>query len=524
MMSFRDKTDRLFYGAVFIVVLVLFFVWFGRMPFLGDAYYYGYHSTTWMADNGLPPIPHGEMKGEDCVGHPGYFFWLWAILLTVFGDTAMTAHVLPALCVFFSLAGIYKLGRELAEIQVGVFSAIAVLVSPVFITQGFIPLPVSAAVAAAVWALYFHSKGRFVKAAVLCSVAVIMREQVLLLAGAFFFAELITNGFRKPVRLITYCLPILVLGLTFLANYLVKGYFIQITHSFSREITINWTELSKRIVYFTEHLLISDWRWIPVTAGTAMIALKKFPYWLAGLFILSLSLTALLGLTVLYSLFLFIITVLLLFRYRRMPSATILSMMLVIILMIIFMASVKYLTEFGLGFDLYRYVLSAYPAVIVLALWVLSKASNRYILPAVSILFIVLTASSNLIYRTDKQYDTTLISVLHFQQIRDAAKWAESRGDTVIVPQSFVPAFKYPTLGFVDEPYPVRSLHKICGPLDYSASYSVIVPLLDEHSSFMDTLSANYVFKYMDIVQDTVFQDGSFITNTYILINDGNPE
>lgn len=523
-MIIRSKTDRLFYMAAFAVVVILFFVWFGRMPFLGDAYYYGYHSTTWMAENGLTPIPHGEMKGEDCVGHPGYFFWLWAILMTVFGDTAIIAHIIPAICVFFSLTGIYKLGRQLAGIRVGIFSAIALLVSPVFITQGFIPLPVSAAVAAAVWAIYFYSKGNFIKASILCSVAVIMREQVLLLAGAFFFAELITNGFRKPLRLLTYCLPILVLGLTFLANYLVKGYFIQITHSISTSIDINWNELYKRIIYFSEHLLLSEWRWLPVTAGITAITSKKFPIWTTALFALSLVLTAIFNLPGIYSLLLILITVTVLIKFKRIPSPTILAMMLFILLMVIFMASVKYLTEFGLGFDLYRYVLSVYPAVIVLALWGVSKAPYRFLLPVVALLFIIVTASSNLVARTDKQYDSTLISIHHFQQIRDAADWAELNGDTIIVPQSFVPAFKYPTLGYVTKPQPVRSLHRMCGSLDYYSSYFVIVPGLDEHSSFLDSLDVNFVFRSMQIIKDSTFTNGPFTTNTYRLVNEGIPQ
>ena len=154
-----DRCDILFYAFTLAAISLLYFLIFDDMPIYGDAWGYGYNCAHWISDNGLPLVPSGTGRGETAGGHTAFYFWIWAVLMKVFGNTVKVAHLLPSLFAFFAVAGTYRLGRDLGGRVPGILSGIAILVSPLFLTQAFRPLPISAVMAASVWSLlYYHRK------------------------------------------------------------------------------------------------------------------------------------------------------------------------------------------------------------------------------------------------------------------------------------------------------------------------------------------------------------------------------
>ncbi len=106
-----------------LLTAVLYVTVFGTMPVYRDALGYGYRSARWMAENGLTPIPRGDLRGESCMGHPALFFWLWAVVMRTAGDTVWTVHLLPAIATAMALMGAWRLGRLLGGRTAGVISA-----------------------------------------------------------------------------------------------------------------------------------------------------------------------------------------------------------------------------------------------------------------------------------------------------------------------------------------------------------------------------------------------------------------
>jgi hypothetical protein len=55
----------------------------------------------------------GTGRGETAGGHAAFYFWIWAVLMKVFGNTVKVAHILPSLSAFLAVAGTYRLeGKE----------------------------------------------------------------------------------------------------------------------------------------------------------------------------------------------------------------------------------------------------------------------------------------------------------------------------------------------------------------------------------------------------------------------------
>jgi len=87
------------------LAVILLFVFFLSVPLFGDTLGYGYSTVRWMRDNGYTPFAAGDGKGEQAMGHPTLFFWLWALISALLGETLATARLMPAVATFLSLWG-----------------------------------------------------------------------------------------------------------------------------------------------------------------------------------------------------------------------------------------------------------------------------------------------------------------------------------------------------------------------------------------------------------------------------------
>ena len=502
----RQSTDRLV-PVVLLAVTVALYLLLWDIPLYGDAWGYGYRSAEWMADNGLQPVPAGPERGQQAMGHPPLFFWLWAVLMTVLGRGIRVAHLLPAAATFFALWGTYRLTRLLSRCRTtAIVAAAGLLATPTFLANSVNPLPDVAVAAAAAWTLYFHAQGRTAATALTAALAIALREQAVVLPAVLVAVELAGGGWRRPGRLLLLASPVAVLLLNGLAYLLVNGYFFFGTHLGGPEGTAA-AVLIGRFRTFFGFLFAEGWRWIPVTVAAALSAGRRRN---SALFVLLLLSPAILHPPgrILWLAAVAAAAVLWLHR-RGMPgdgAATLafpVATGLFFVLVIIVSPS---------PLDLYRYLLLAVPAVVAGALAVVRRTGGRRMALLVGGLFAVLALGANRSAASVDQPESNLAWVRGQLALRDAVRYAAKTGDTLLVSQLHLQKLSDPGLGYVDGPVAGRD---ILAPLDPGACYTAVIGQRSpQERALADTITAWYSSTH-SMRLDTVIRRGSFEINVY---------
>lgn len=465
----RDLTMLAACLAASVILLLLL----GDLPVFGDGWGYGYRTASWIAHHGMQPVAAGAGRGEQTMGHPTLMLWIWALLMNILGDTPLVAHLLPAFLTCLALWGTYRYGSLLGGRAAGMWSAIILLSSPLFLAQSMQPLQDIGFMAMAVLAMHEYGTGRNGRAALLTAVGTAFREQALLLAASFMLVELARNGFSKPGRILVHLLSPAVLALTGLGNLAYNGFFFYPTYLGNpSELGDGW--LPGRIRLFAGHLLAGDGRWLLLTSAIAITLARqarKAPSVTAVLLLLSpaflfppgrlqfLALMAAAGL-------------LAVLREGRMPNPAALPAAIFALAMIAFhVLVVSFAPDPQL--DLYRYVLAAYPAVIACTIALIrNRGGIRLLHPLAAAAALAGVMAGTRIL--PNQPDATPAGLATVYDTRELALTASAMGDTVIAPESECELFGNPALGFVDTPVPCRRLGE--GTLDPSASYTLYRP------------------------------------------------
>lgn len=410
------------------------------------------------------------------MGHPAGFFWLWAIIMKIFGDHIHVAHILPAITTFLALGGMYKLGKSLGGTLLGILTSAALLTSPLFITQTFRPLPDAAMIAAISWSLHYFIRRKNALAAFFCFIAVMMREQAVFLAAAYFITELVRSRLKKPKLLLLWCSPLLVILFTAIGNQFVNGFFFWRRYLSSQQgiLPENWIAFRFRL--FGGHLLAENYRWIPVVGSLAFLLwnsrLKKITVPLTlGLILLALSRATWLP----YLLSIALITLLVIISRRRIRGDIWLVFIILVLLSILFHVFIVAVSSIP-QLDLLRYIMCAYPAVIAGSLAIIARLGGKKMLTVISVLFMAASFSTNFSVPYWNQPDTTLAVLQQQECYVNAVEIAMEYGDTIIVPGSDIKTLIRPGLGYVDSPYPARTLGRTNSALSDKVDYTVIVP------------------------------------------------
>jgi 4-amino-4-deoxy-L-arabinose transferase-like glycosyltransferase len=474
------NAEAKFVTASFVLVIVLYFLSLS-IPLFGDSLGYGYSTARWIRSNGYTPFASGAQKGEQAMGHPSLFFWLWAIVSGVFGKTLWVARFLPAIATFLSMWGMYRLGRLLSCGMVGWFSALALIVSPLFITQAMRPMPESAVIASVVWSLYFYAGKRFVPAALLCALAVAFREQAVFLAAAYFLAELFQTGVNKPERLFLFLSPLLVIIVTGLVNLAVNGYFFFPTYvGTGSQLEPHW--FVNRLRLFGSHILSEDFRWLPVTVALAgMIRGKgrdKDRRLLPFVFILLFPALFSPPERIAFLVFAAFVLAVYFIRERLVLSRLHTVFAAFPVLLVMFHVFIVLVSPDS-ALNLFRYVMPAYAVIIPGAIAMIFR---YYPVRAASVLvsvFVVATALANRSRHCDYQPDTSLSVIDQLMDYKQAALYGISLGDTMLVSGIDKAYFDSPECGVVDSAVPSRNILGEQPLLEEGVSYTLVV------SSFM---------------------------------------
>lgn len=460
-------------ASVMVAVLYLLSL---SVPLFGDSLGYGYSTTNWIRNNGYTPFASGTGKGEQAMGHPTLFFWFWALLSGVFGNTLWVARLIPAIATFFAIWGMYRVGKLLSCEMAGWLSAFALFVSPLFITQSVRPMPESAVVAAVIWSLYCYARKNYIQAVLLCTLAVAFREQAIFLAGAYFLAELFQTGLKKPLRLLLFLSPVLAFVVTGFANLVANGYFFFPTHiGEGSELQPNW--LTTRLRLFGSHLISEDFRWLPVTAALAGmirgIGRDKDRRLLPFIIVLLFPSLFYPPDRILFLIFVTAVLTVYLIRHRLVLGRLITVFIALPVSIVLFFVFIVLVSPDS-TLNLFRYLMPAYPVVILGPIVMLFKYYSRKTAFAIVSVFILSTAFANRIQHHSYQVDTSLVCVESLLNYKDAVQYGISLGDTMLVSGIDKEYFMSSECGILDHPVPIRNI--LDGQLlEGGSSYTLVV-------------------------------------------------
>ncbi len=456
------------------MIVAAAFVFSLSVPLYGDTLGYGVRTLNWMRDNGYQPVPAGEGRGEQAMGHPALFFWVWALLTAVAGNSLWVARILPAVSTFFCLWGMYRLGRRLSCETAGWLSALALAATPIFYMQMLRPMPESAVAAAVVWSTLHYVKKNYLSAALLCTLAVMLREQAVILAGVFFLAELLHGGLRKPGKLLLMCMPLLGIAVTGFANLVVNGYFFFPAHlGAASEMEPGW--LVSRIRFFGGYLIASEFRWLPVTLAAAgmLKGSGRNTYTLPFAFILLFPALFYPPERIAFLVFTVLLIFVYLLRERKVPGRVFSLFLLMPAAMVIFLVVIVKFAPGG-GMGLYRYLMPALPLVILAPIVMLFRYYSPRTALVFTAVFIIATAFTDRSHQDGYQFGTDRGSIGSLVCFREAVEYGVSLGDTILTSPAYIAYYSEPVCGTVSSPCPAREIRE-GETLSPEASYTVIL-------------------------------------------------
>jgi len=446
-----------------------------NLPLWSDAIGYSYRTASWIAQNGMSPLLTGEGRGSQGMGHPAAYMWLWALLMRVAGDTAAVAHLMPAAFSALAVFSAFLLGRSLGGRTVGAWTAITLALSPLFLSQAAQPLMDVPFAAFAALSLERYARRRFGQAALFCMAAVACRETALLLALVYVFLELSSNGFRNPRRLALFCSPALVMLATALLNLAANGYLVNPDFAGDHlPLAPGW--LWTRLRQFAGHLYAGNGRWLLVVtalaAGLTRVSTSRMPV-AAVLVLLSPAILYPPG-RLLWLAAAGAATLVLLLRKGELPGAPGLALILFPAVMVLFHVFIVLFAPDD-TFNLFRYILAAYPALLAGGYSYLRRRGSVRSVHAIGLVLTAMTFASGMHIESAAQPEATQEFLDLPYAEASLLRYAASRGDTLVLPESDMDLALHPAVGYSASPLPARTLRE-GDMLDPSAAYTVLIP------------------------------------------------
>ena len=477
-----DRIDLLLYGLMLLAAAMLYLFIYSDMPIYGDAWGYGYKCSSWLADNGLPLIPSGTGRGETAGGHAAFYFWLWAVLIKVIGNGVRTAHLLPSFFVFLTLAGTYRSGRELGGRTMGILSSAVLLVTPLFLAQSFRPLPIAAAMAFSVWSFFYYLKKKYLVSSLLCALAVMMREQALLLALSYILAEFYfvrENGKGLNWKRIgLFVLPFLVPVVNGIANRIVNGYFFAQGNRPGIGGNLSTGLFLHRLKHFG-FFLTGSYRWLIASIGTGLVLSRTAGRRTGAAVGLLLLVTGAIPRFQNYFTVILLVALLYLVIFRKgriNRYGFVLS--LFPLLMVLAFTGIVFLASTVMQYLFFRYLMPALPLLILGLTWAVFSCRIK-LFRYTAYVFMVLTFTSCFTVRFRENYsDTTPAGyMMPLLAMRDAGTWAAGQGLPVLAAGGAAMHFSNTDLGYTDSSLTTVSLEEAAENPAHRV-YSVVVPPL----------------------------------------------
>jgi 4-amino-4-deoxy-L-arabinose transferase-like glycosyltransferase len=480
-------------AALSLLYAATLYAIFSSLPLFGDAIGYAHRTAEWIAQSGMHLFPAGSERGAQGMGHPSAYFWIWALLMRILGDTIQVAHLMPAFFTGLAVFATWLLVSRVAGRAAGLWAAVALAGSPLFLAQAMQPLQDIPFAAFSALSLWSYSRGRDARAAAWCAAAVMCREQALVLAFSYVAVEILYSGLRRIPRLLLYSSPILVMAVTGFGNLLTNGYFFMPGYvSSSTGLEQGW--LADRIRLFAGHLYAGNGRWILVAsalaAGLTRVSRGKLPV-ASVLMLLSPAVLYPPG-RLLWLLAAAFAGLVLLLRKGELPDRTGLVLAVFPSLMVAFHVLIV-LVSADSDLNLFRYLLGAYPAFLAGCLILLRREGG---VRAVHLIGGLLAAfsflSGNVVaewWQPDVSQAYLALPYAEREMIREAAVI----GDTIVIPSPDLDVLTRPGLGYASSPLPAIPLESGTRLSGRASGYTILIPM-----------SEHYIAEYPGLVRSIV--------------------
>ena len=465
--------------ALISVVIVLLHGPLLDLPFFWDeAGYYvpaahdlaQYHSV----------IPRTTMDA----GHPPLSTAYLALWLSVTGWKPMAARIAMLLLAAFALTNVFLLARRIANTGVAVASTVATAVYPVFFVQSSLAHADIAAAAFALWGIRLGIERHLWWSQLAFSFAVLSKETAIIIPGALALWEIFCakdpddSGARWVKQSATRLVPALPLACWLAFHYYATGYLFGDAAAIKYNVagTLHPLRFVLALVLRTWHLL-GIMNMLPLTGATAVAMLFQPVVDEAG-------------------------------ARQRIAIPVQLQFALIMLAHIVTFSLVG-------GAELTRYLLPAYPLVIIIGMSTLYRRILRWEWPAaLMVIFFVLALFFDPPYKFAPEDNLTYKDYVELH-VR-AAQFLEQHepGATVLTAWPATDELFRPYLGYVSRPYqivPVRNftLEELAGARKVRGQYQVAYLFSTKyessgwfHSQYWDRMNKRFFDDHTDLQPD----------------------
>jgi 4-amino-4-deoxy-L-arabinose transferase-like glycosyltransferase len=237
MKSASNKTISVSSAPIFVLIVVAIFllhVPLLKLPYFGDesGYYIPAARDIWLTGSF---IPHSTPSNA----HPPLVMAYLALWWKLAGYAPFVTRTAMLVISAFSLVGVFRLARRIANTEVAIASVICTAIYPVFFVQSSLAHLDVAAAALTFWGLQAYIDRKHMAAAIWFSLAGLTKETAILAPLALFGWEWIDQLFRskftdmaagslprRRLKSFLLLLPLLPLGAWYLYHYSHTGYVL----------------------------------------------------------------------------------------------------------------------------------------------------------------------------------------------------------------------------------------------------------------------------------------------------------
>jgi hypothetical protein len=237
MISASNKAISAPSTLIFVLIFVIIFslhVPLLKLPYFGDeaGYYIPAARDIWLTGSF---IPHSTPSNA----HPPLVMAYLALWWRMAGYAPFVTRTAMLVIAAFSLLGVFRLARRVANTEVAVASVICTAIYPVFFSQSSLAHLDVAAAGLTFWGLQAYVERKHVGAAIWFSLAALTKETAILAPLALFGWEWIHQIFRtksteietssvlrRRLNSFMLLLPMIPLGAWYLYHYLHTGYVL----------------------------------------------------------------------------------------------------------------------------------------------------------------------------------------------------------------------------------------------------------------------------------------------------------
>lgn len=276
-LQFRPLVPAAFRASALPLVSLATLVILLKLPTLATPAYWDEmawaRQAHWLSENNLLRALPGLRRASMFWGHPPGLHLTLAVLWKLFTPSIVIAHLLIAGFAAIGICGTFLLARLLYDEKTAFFSALFLLLSPLYLAQSGMFLADIPVAALGVLSVYLALTGRYVPYLLCASYMVLIKEtSIALLAALILYLFLIAKPITKDTfgEALKYSVPLFIIGAFFILQKLTTGHFFFI-YDFEIELFhLSPHSLWNQFVRITEWIFLHQHRYL----FTALIGLN----------------------------------------------------------------------------------------------------------------------------------------------------------------------------------------------------------------------------------------------------------